>query len=144
MIGGWRTRAAAVPPASEAARRSDAEGGFTLVEAIVAFMIVAIVLIMGLKVLVNGATAAHTSPQVAERYEEAASLLDGLLADPRLRPGMREGRFADGQPWRIQVDDVTASVVPGSSAPLLKVALYDGAQVVGRPMVSTFILGRQF
>ncbi|MDX7951712.1 prepilin-type N-terminal cleavage/methylation domain-containing protein [Lichenihabitans sp. Uapishka_5] len=112
------------------------EAGFTLVEVLVAFFIAALTLTMALKVLGEGAGWARRGPATALRLEEAASLLDATLAEPGLAPGERTGRFADGAPWRLRVVDVTAEVVPGAPAQLMRVEVLAGPRQ-GPALLST-------
>ena len=113
------------------------DAGFTLVEVLVAFVIAAMTLTMAMRVLGEGAMWARRGPAAALRMEEAASIMDGLLADPALRPGERTGSFADGQPWRARITDVTTAVVSQAApARLLRLDLSAGGEV-GAPMLST-------
>lgn len=113
------------------------DAGFTLVEVLVAFVIAAMTLTMAMRVLGEGAVWARRGPAAALRMEEAASIMDGLLADPALRPGERAGTFADGQPWQARISDVTAAVVSqGAPARLLRLDLSAGS-TAGAPMLST-------
>ena len=116
---------------------NEPDAGFTLVEVLVAFVIAAMTLTMAMRVLGEGAVWARRGPAAALRMEEAASIMDGLLADPALRPGERAGTFADGQPWRARVTDVTAAVI--SQAPparLLRLDLSAGGAAEA-PLLST-------
>ncbi len=119
--------------------RGDSEAGFTLVEVLVAFFIAALTLTMALRVLSEGAGWARRGPAAALRMEEAASVMDTLVADPALRPGERDGAFADGQPWRARISDVTATVVPAAPARLLRVDLFAGT-TQGDPMLATLAM----
>lgn len=122
-----------------AGRAADREAGFTLVEVLVAFFIAALTLTMALRVLGEGAGWARRGPAVALRLDEAASVVDALLADPSLRPGERDGMFADGQRWRAHVSDVTGAVVPKAApARLLRVDLM-ASGAVAAPLLSTLI-----
>ena len=122
-------------PRSPAGRKA----GFTLVEVLVAFFIAALTLTMALRVLGEGAGWARRGPAAALRMEEAASVMEALLADPALRPGERAGTFTDGQPWRARVTDVTAAVVSGPApARLLRVDL-SAAGAAAAPLLATLV-----
>lgn len=126
-------------------RRSPADGaeaGFTLVEVLVAFFIAALTLTAALRVLGEGANLARRGPAAALRMEEAASVLDTLAADPALRSGERGGAFADGQPWRARVTDVTALAAAGSPGRLLRLDLYAGSGG-GTPLLVTLVTAAQ-
>ena len=120
----------------------DGEAGFTLVEALVAFMIVALTLTMGLRVLGDGARAARRGPEQAERLDEAVSIMNGLLGADDLRPGTTEGRFADGQTWRSRVLVVTPLLFPKAKMSLMRVELYAGRESGGAPLLVTLAAGR--
>lgn len=122
--------------------RLDREGGFTLVEALVAFMIVALTLTMGLQALADGALWARRGPEQADRLDEAVSVINGILADAKLRPGMTDGHFADGEVWRARVTDVTASLAPHAKTALLRIELFTGPEAQRQPLLVTMSIGR--
>lgn len=124
-------------------RRHDAghaEAGFTLVEALVAFFIVALTLTLGMHVLADGAGWARRGPAQAAHIEEALSVMNGMVADPRLAPGDMEGVFRDGTRWHVAVTDVSAPVSGQPKPRLLRLALFLG-RAGGRPLFVTIANG---
>lgn len=116
--------------------RGGREDGFTLVEVLVAFFIAALTLTAALRVLGEGSTWARRGPDSAARLEEAASLLDTLVAAPQLGPGEQDGTFADGRRWRARVTDVTGLVLAKASGRLLRIDLFSQADGAA-PILST-------
>ena len=104
--------------------RQDREGGFTLIEVMVAFMIIALTVTMALRVLAEGAAWARRGPAQSIRVEEAASVMDGLLGDRGLQPGDKSGAFTDGGRWRARIVDVTTFVMPKAPARLLRIEVF--------------------
>ncbi|WP_282585086.1 type II secretion system protein [Lichenifustis flavocetrariae] len=107
-----------------AGSRQDREGGFTLIEVLVAFMIIALTVTMALRVLAEGAAWARRGPAQSSRIEEAASVMDGLLADRHLQPGDTSGAFTDGARWRARIVDVTTLLMPQAPARLLRIEVF--------------------
>jgi general secretion pathway protein I len=119
-----------------AGRPRDQEAGFTLVEVLVAFFIAALTLTAALRVLGEGTASARRGPEAAARLEEATSLVETLLAAPRLAPGERDGLFADGRRWRVRVTDVTGLVAAKATGRLLRLDLFSEADGAA-PLLST-------
>lgn len=92
--------------------RGGADGGFTLVETLIAFAIAA----MAIAALVHGTTGAVLSSRMAGRYDEAVgrakSHLAALLASP-LIDSDRQGDEGAGFHWRVRV--ATAAAAPSAS-----------------------------
>ena len=85
------------------------EGGFTLLEIIVAFIIAAI----GIAALVRGASGGLAGAQAAAHYQEAVSRAQSrlaLLAAAKLQSGEQRGDDGGGYTWRVFVQ-------PGASTP---------------------------
>ena len=85
------------------------EGGFTLLEILVAFIIAAI----GIAALVQGASGGLGGAQAAAHYQEAVSRAQSrlaLLAAARLQPGEQRGDDGGGYSWRVFIQ-------PGASTP---------------------------
>jgi general secretion pathway protein I len=120
-------------------RNEVSESGFTLIEVLVAFFIAALALTSALRVLGEGSRWARRGPDAAAELEEAASVMDTLVAMPKLHPGEQDGSFADGRHWRAQVTDVTGAVLRTSAGRLLRIDLY--AQGNGAPLLVTLATG---
>jgi general secretion pathway protein I len=113
--------AAAANPA-RAPRRSSArirrEQGFTLIEIVVAFAILA----LGLAVAMQIATGAmRNSRRAAERTEAALyaqSLLDSAGVGERLEEGETTGDFGDTYRWTLDVAPFEVEVESENAAPL--------------------------
>ena len=114
-----------------AAQRVPRQGGYTLIEVIVAFALLA----LGLTLLLGTLSGATRQVRVAADGGRAAlhaqSLLDELEMDAPLRPLQRDGDFEDGiyrwrlsvQPWREAAVEAPIAPVPGQGPRLLEVEL---------------------
>lgn len=110
--------------------------GFTLLEVLIAFALLAVTLGATHQVFGSGLKAVERAEQRAVAGLHAQALLDRLGLDLPLRPGTTEGRFEDGQAWRLtiaprdpeavgeQLYRVEAAVALGASDPA------DGAVLV--------------
>ena len=77
--------------------------GFTLIEVLIAFAILALVLGVVFRTLSTGLSHERTAGLVTARVLEARSILDRLGADMALEEGTIEGRLATGEPWTLTV-----------------------------------------
>ena len=77
--------------------------GFTLIEVLIAFAILAMVLGVVFRTLSTGLSHERTAGLVTARVLEARSILDRLGADIALEEGTIEGRLATGEPWSLTV-----------------------------------------
>ena len=77
--------------------------GFTLIEVLIAFAILALVLGVVFRTLSSGLSHERTAGLVTARVLEARSILDRLGADVALEEGTIEGRLATGEPWTLTV-----------------------------------------
>jgi len=95
-------RPGACTPATGSWVRDATDRGFTLIEALIAFLIAA----MAIMALVRATTGAVTSSRVAGRYDEAVaraqSHLAALSASP-LADSDRQGDEGGGFHWRVRV-----------------------------------------
>jgi general secretion pathway protein I len=114
--------------------------GFTLVEVLVAFTIIALTLTMAMRVLAEGAGIAKRGPAQAARMEEAASIMARLVADPRLALGDTSGVFPDGTRWHVRCTDVTTLVAASSGARLIRIEFFPEPSA-RRPALVTIALG---
>lgn len=105
--------------------------GYTLIEVIVAFALLA----LGLTLLLGTLSGATRQVRVAADGSRAAlhaqSLLDALDMDAPLRPQQRDGDFEDGtyrwrlsvQPWREAATEAPVAALPTQGPRLLEVEL---------------------
>jgi general secretion pathway protein I len=77
--------------------------GFTLIEVLVAFTILALVLAVVMRSLSSGLSHEHTAGLTTARVLEARSILDRVGADYPLEAGTIEGELATGEPWVLTV-----------------------------------------
>ena len=77
--------------------------GFTLIEVLIAFAILALVLGVVFRTLSTGLSHERTAGLVTARVLEARSILERLGADIALEEGTIEGRLATGEPWSLTV-----------------------------------------
>ena len=83
--------------------RQKHSSGFTLIEVLIAFAILALVLGVVFRSLSTGLSHERTAGLVTARVLEARSILDRLGADMALEEGASEGRLATGEPWVLTV-----------------------------------------
>ena len=77
--------------------------GFTLIEVLVAFTILALVLAVVMRSLSSGLSHERTAGLTTARVLEARSILDRVGADFPLEEGTIEGELATGEPWMLTV-----------------------------------------
>ena len=113
-------------PSSLTPRNSPKQAGFTLIEVMVAFVIVA----LSLGALTQGALGGLRSSRISGHYQEAVSRARSRLATlghgVALRPGEQEGDDGGGFRWRTRVTQFAVTAAPqadGVQTP--RVALYD-------------------
>ena len=83
--------------------RPKRNSGFTLIEVLIAFAILAMVLGVVFRTLSTGLSHERTAGLVTARVLEARSILDRLGADIALEEGTIEGRLATGERWALTV-----------------------------------------
>lgn len=109
--------------------RGGAEGGFTLIEVLIAFVIAA----MAVAALMHGTTGAVTASRVAGRYDEAVararSHLAALSASP-LIDSDRQGDEGGGFHWHVKVATADTAhpaarfkAVPGNMITLYRITV---------------------
>jgi len=112
--------------------------GFTLLEVMVAFVILAVALGLLLGMLSRGLKQISQAGNETEASLYAQSMLDTLGTLEPIEPGTRDGDFDGGRyHWRLQVDEATDPAppppppdgqpqpVPGAGAPVLYRAVLD-------------------
>lgn len=89
--------------------------GYTLIEVIVAFALLALALTLLLGTLSGAVRQVRWSTDAGRAALHAQSLLDQLGVGEPLRPGVREGEFEDGRyRWSLEVEPWTE---PGEPPP---------------------------
>lgn len=94
-------------------------GGFTLIEVVVAFSLLALGLAAVMQIATGALRQARNAAEFTEATLYAQSLLDGLGVGERLEEGSDAGRFGDRYdwelevtPWEIQTDSPLDPAVP--------------------------------
>lgn len=83
-----------------------AEAGFTLVEILVAFAVAAAATILVLQIAGTVAGGVRRVEALRVVADEAEGVALRRLTEGPLRPGLVQGRFSDGSPWILSVEDV--------------------------------------
>jgi general secretion pathway protein I len=92
-------------------------GGFTLVEVIVAFALLALGLTLILGALTRATGQVRWSEEAGRAAQHAQSLLDQTGVGEALEPGTDEGDFEDGRyRWRLEVAEWEDPAMPPSAA----------------------------
>ena len=97
--------------------------GFTLIEVLIAFAILALVLGVVFRTLSTGLSHERTAGLVTARVLEARSILDRLGADLALEEGTIEGRLATGERWALTVSLLDPDAGDGGRAGALNAYL---------------------
>jgi general secretion pathway protein I len=121
------------------------EGGFTLVEALVALAIIVLALASLYQALGGGLQAGVIAEQQGRAVEAAERLLTELGRSTPLRDGVTKGELADGRRWTLRVEPFAA--IEGEGPPSVvegHVATVEMSRAGGRvPLlhVRTLVLG---
>ena len=89
---------------------SHRQRGFTLIEVVIAFALLAVGLGAALQIAVGSLRQARNAEQFTEAALYAQSLLDTVGVGERLEEGGDSGRFGERYAWQL---DVTPYEVPG-------------------------------
>ncbi|KQP29671.1 hypothetical protein ASF49_16055 [Methylobacterium sp. Leaf104] len=118
--------------------RKDQEG-FTLVEVLVAFALVALGLVLAIQV--GGSTGAGLGRvAAAEIVTDEAEGIVALRTAAGLRAGLERGTFSNGEPWTLSVTDVGPGLGWPRLPPLWRVRLTRGGPD-GRAVYVTLVAG---
>jgi general secretion pathway protein I len=93
--------------------------GFTLLETLVAMMILSIALVIILQQFSGALNAGHISESYSRAVWHAREKMDELLLQETLAPESREGEFGDGYRWWCRIEPAGADGPPGPQGPAL-------------------------
>ena len=79
------------------------QGGFSLIEILVAFSIMALSLGVLLRIFAGGGHIAATADEYSRAILTAESMMASVGVDLPLRPGVQSGELADGYRWDLNV-----------------------------------------
>jgi general secretion pathway protein I len=99
--------------------------GFTLVELVIAFVLLAIGIVAILELVGQSALNARLARNRTQAALLAQQRMEELLSQPDLQPGISEGNFGDRFPqfrWRAQIEQVSGSADP-AQAPLYRLTV---------------------
>lgn len=86
------------------------EDGFTLVEMLVAFAVVALCTVTALQISASLSRQGAGIEAALRAADEAQGIVWTRFALGSLRPGREAGRFSDGSPWMLTVSDVAPAL----------------------------------
>ena len=123
-----------VPRARRRPAARDSDAGFTLVETLMAFAVLALIL----TVLLGGLSQTTTGGRRAELMREALALaqarIDGLCVIEPLAPGESTGRFDNGFAWRLQIGAVhKGAPAAGMAGAWVEITVSAGADATPAP-----------
>ena len=106
-----------------------AEDGFTLVEMLVAFAIVALCTVTALELSTSLTRQGARVEAALRAADEAQGVVWLRFAAGTLRPGEEAGRFSDDRPWVLSVSDIGPALGWRDVPPVWRVRLTrDGAR----------------
>ncbi len=92
------------------------DAGFTLVEALIAFVIVAVALHAGFSILAGQSQRFRSSELELRAQDLARSLLAEASADSALQAGRLSGRSSDGLAYSLEITEAPGPAASSSSA----------------------------
>lgn len=84
------------------------ERGFTLIEALIAFTILAVVVGVTAQAIGSGLSLTGRAAEAELRLDRARTILASVGIDGPLEVGETGGAFADGAAWRLNVTETAA------------------------------------
>lgn len=115
------------------------EAGFTLVEVLVAFALVAVGMVVALQVAGSTGLGLGRVAAIDVVTDEAEGIV-ALRVARGLRGGLERGTFSNGQPWSLSVTDIGPEVGWQRLPPLWRVRLTRGGPD-GRAVYVTVVAG---
>lgn len=107
--------------------------GFTLIEVLIAFSILAIVLGVTFTTITSGLSQEQTATRATVRVLEARSILASLGVEGALSEGLISGQMATGDSWQAMVRTVDEDHDERAGGPLLysvELVVFDGTRPV--------------
>jgi len=98
--------------------------GFTLIEVVVAFSLLAVGLAAAMQIAVGSMRQARSAESYTEAALYAQSLLDGLGVGSRLEEGSDSGRFGEHYRWELEVQPYEVASDPPIDPVMVPVQLY--------------------
>jgi general secretion pathway protein I len=100
----WMSWWTGSPAASRSPAERRAEAGFSLLEVLVAFAILAVAMTAVLQAFGGGLDAVRRTQAANETWSAARSLLDRVGPELPLVPGLRNGTDASGAAWTVLIN----------------------------------------
>ncbi len=99
--------------------------GFTLIEVLIAFTILAVVLAAVFSGIASGLSQERSARATVDRVLAARSILDELGIEAPLTEGVLEGRLATGETWQVSVRQLSEEAGSGRLY-LTELMIFDG------------------
>ncbi|MGF1551270.1 MAG: type II secretion system protein [Paracoccaceae bacterium] len=93
------------------------DAGFTLVETLVAFTVLALALGATLPAIATALSQGRAASEASARALEARSLMEAVGVAGPLAEGERRGRLSSGEPWRLALTRLDPQPSPGRTPP---------------------------
>ncbi len=99
--------------------------GFTLLEILVAMVILTICLVAIMELFSGGLKGGRVSREYLQAVFQAREKMEEILTAPELSAGSMEGRFPDSSLWNVEITPFIEdeAVMPPSSVRLFRIAL---------------------